>query len=418
MKFSQMEFQDIPSDQETYLPKTCETPKAEDNKYFVTALNGVPLSPLRSQKTEIDFDGEPPKFFITPLALEKMNVYVQSCSLEIGWIGFIKQQGNNYTLYDVEIAEQKVNGAECEISTDGLSKLGMDILRQPNGTEKYNEMRFWGHSHVNMGVSPSSQDIYQFKELGKNSEYFFMMICNKRGDSNLFMRMGNYVFKFLNWSIKTDISLDVDSIQAKIKSCVSSQGGYQIYQKYESPIIRPSQEFQQRARLEEEALGEPNEEEQDFSEEVASIAEILLGNNIDFSSLKVLNTLFKEAGVSDPDFMTDESNEIFGLCTQYDLKNAGDSIGIISDIEIIIKNHTKKHVNLKDQQICSFVDAIKMVRKEFVNKIVAECITQISPEEEQCSDMELNVENCIDAGTEEYWVASDVFDVLVGSQEW
>ena len=91
---------------------------------------------------------------------------------------------------------------------------------------------------------------------------------------------------------------------------------------------------------------------------------------------------------------------------------------MVSDIELLIKNHTKRIVNLSDQQICSFVDTIKMVRKEFINEIIAECILCMSPEEEYCSDMEQNIENCVETGTDEYWIASDVFDSLVGSQEW
>ena len=43
-------------------------------------------------------------------------------------------------------------------------------------------MKLWGHSHVNMGVSASSQDDKQIKELKANTDFFIRVIMNKKDE--------------------------------------------------------------------------------------------------------------------------------------------------------------------------------------------------------------------------------------------
>ena len=56
--------------------------------------------------------------------------------------------------------------------------------------EVYNSLRFQGHSHVNMGVSPSNTDINHQEVIAKSlcdDDFYIFLIVNKRLDTNFFV---------------------------------------------------------------------------------------------------------------------------------------------------------------------------------------------------------------------------------------
>ena len=59
----------------------------------------------------------------------------------------------------------------------------MELLGDKNGIEIWNNMKVWGHSHVNMTTSPSGQDDKQIEVFAENADDFFIrIIANKKGD--------------------------------------------------------------------------------------------------------------------------------------------------------------------------------------------------------------------------------------------
>lgn len=119
-------------------------------------------------------------------ALAKMYHYVQECSDEIGWMGTAYMEGREITIKDVYLFDQEVHSTTTEITPEGLSNFAMELMQQPDGVEVWNNLKMWGHSHVNMGITPSGQDDLQmekFKEGGH--DWFIRLIANKKGDMKL-----------------------------------------------------------------------------------------------------------------------------------------------------------------------------------------------------------------------------------------
>jgi len=83
---------------------------------------------------------------------------------------------------DAFLTTQKVTSVTTELDEAGISELTMQLLSQPDGMEKANSLRFWGHSHVDMEVYPSGQDDSQMEEFAKGgSDFFIRAIFNKLG---------------------------------------------------------------------------------------------------------------------------------------------------------------------------------------------------------------------------------------------
>ena len=124
-----------------------------------------------------------PKIFIDIKALNKMKEYVRQSSLEIGWLGTCEKIDNNYFITDVFLFKQEVHSTTTEITTEGLSEFAMDLMSTPNGLDIWNNMKVWGHSHVNMSTSPSSQDDKQIDVFAENAEDFFIRIIANKSNS-------------------------------------------------------------------------------------------------------------------------------------------------------------------------------------------------------------------------------------------
>lgn len=153
--------------------------------------------------TTVQIFEKQPMIFIDVDALGKMQTYVEESSDEIGWLGTVKRQNNNYIIEDVYLFKQEVHATTCEITTEGLTEFANEILMLENGVELWNNMKLWGHSHVNMGVSPSGQDNEQmtiFKDCGH--EFFIRVIANKLGEMEftLYDFDNSLVYKNVKWT--------------------------------------------------------------------------------------------------------------------------------------------------------------------------------------------------------------------------
>lgn len=109
----------------------------------------------------------------------KMSALISECSKEIAWHGLVTKNKNTYTVEDIVIFPQTVTGATV---TSDETEYSLWLAQQPD--EIFNKIRFHGHSHVNMGVSPSGVDTeYQDNILKNLNDFYIFMIMNKKGDS-------------------------------------------------------------------------------------------------------------------------------------------------------------------------------------------------------------------------------------------
>lgn len=123
--------------------------------------------------------------YVNVKSMQRMLEYVKLCSLEIGWLCAVRRISPfQFVIYDTFLFEQEVHSTTTEISPEALAEVGSRLLTNasPEDIQKANDIRGWGHSHVNMDVMPSGQDNQMLKELIDDAkDYFVRLIMNKQG---------------------------------------------------------------------------------------------------------------------------------------------------------------------------------------------------------------------------------------------
>lgn len=109
-------------------------------------------------------------------AWDKLKALVNSCTTEVGWHGTVTREDSLFTIHDVFVFPQRVTGTTV---TSDETKYSLWLNEQPD--EVFNTLRFHGHSHVNMGVTPSGVDTTYQEDMLQNIQDFYMFgIFNKR----------------------------------------------------------------------------------------------------------------------------------------------------------------------------------------------------------------------------------------------
>ena len=203
-----------------FLPKKRKKRKRRKNR-----SNNMKFIPhIFSKKIEIT---NPPRITISPEAYEKMSYYVRLSFDEISWMGTCFEEADgSYYVGDVFLPTQEVNATTTEINGSGMAALITTLLTEyENGEELVNNLRMWGHSHVNMGTAPSGQDDQQMKDfITVDTPYFLRIICNKKGrmECSLFHYNKGFVMHDVPWSIAYPIIDDLEAIiKEEIKEKVS-----------------------------------------------------------------------------------------------------------------------------------------------------------------------------------------------------
>ena len=119
--------------------------------------------------------------FILPEARNKMELYCDLSSGEIGWLAFVERfETQGFLITDCVLLKQEVNGSTTEIDPNAL-------LEFWNNTpvEKHNLIKMWGHSHVNMSPTPSGQDNEQMEYFKDGNPWFIRLITNKKREYHI-----------------------------------------------------------------------------------------------------------------------------------------------------------------------------------------------------------------------------------------
>jgi hypothetical protein len=129
-----------------------------------------------------------PHVYISADAINNMQLYVQGCADEIGWLGTAYKVGKDVHINNVYLFHQDVHSTTTEITPTGLATFGENILSNPDvdGMEIWNNLKMWGHSHVNMACMPSAQDDKQMVTFAESGhDWFVRLIANKKGDMRI-----------------------------------------------------------------------------------------------------------------------------------------------------------------------------------------------------------------------------------------
>lgn len=127
------------------------------------------------------------KVYFSEIAWLKMNTLVNEFSSEVAWHGLARrgddESQDDYYIDDILVYPQEVTGATVTTNQEKYQSWLMD-----HDDEIFNNIRMQGHSHVNMGVTPSGVDTSLYERiLGQldDSMFYIFMICNKRGEKTI-----------------------------------------------------------------------------------------------------------------------------------------------------------------------------------------------------------------------------------------
>lgn len=134
-----------------------------------------------------------PKIIMSHVDLEAIKHIVSIAPQEAQWFHRLEKVVVNtsiyYRVYEMYIPEQYTSVAQVESDPQMMYKFYKE-LKEEHGSDQANNimsnLTAWCHSHHNMGVSPSGQDVKQFREQCKNANDSgitspqLMMIFNKK----------------------------------------------------------------------------------------------------------------------------------------------------------------------------------------------------------------------------------------------
>jgi len=170
-----------------------------------------------------------PTVFMTREVYSRMWHFVDIAAEEVSWYGTVRiTPYGNYLIDEVFLPKQEVSATQTEISTEGLALLGQDLIdNRPNGVETANRLRFWGHSHVNMGTSPSPQDDTQMGKFSEDGcQWFIRGILNKLGRMEFTIYLWEAGVKIADapWAIYEHVDESMRAgIEAEFKAKVSKK---------------------------------------------------------------------------------------------------------------------------------------------------------------------------------------------------
>ena len=115
-----------------------------------------------------------------PIAFLKMTALIREFTSEVAWHGTVERVSpTRFLIKDILVYPQKVTGSTVNTDQEAYAQWMQEL-----DNETFNSLRFQGHSHVNMGVSPSPTDIDNqgriVSQFTEGSDHFYIfMIWNK-----------------------------------------------------------------------------------------------------------------------------------------------------------------------------------------------------------------------------------------------
>lgn len=125
--------------------------------------------------------------YFTEKSWLKMQALVREFDKEVAWHGTARRidsdDKDEYIIDDILVYPQEVTGAT--VTTDQTKYQNWLMSRED---DVFNNLRMQGHSHVNMGTSPSGVDDSLYERLLNQLDddmFYIFMIWNKRGEKTI-----------------------------------------------------------------------------------------------------------------------------------------------------------------------------------------------------------------------------------------
>ena len=147
--------------------------------------------------------------YITRSAYNRIGAIVRASDLEVSMLAEVEIVNKNIVITEIHIPKQTRAAAFTKIVHDGI----IDLIETGVDPSK---IKCWIHSHVNMGVSPSGQDVKQAEELMKDSDWFMRGIFNKKGEYSLSLHWNNLIVE-CELHIIDEQTDDIEALKQEIK---------------------------------------------------------------------------------------------------------------------------------------------------------------------------------------------------------
>lgn len=175
------------------------------------------------------------RLLFTEKAWTKMQALIREFDKEVAWHGVAERgEDNDYLISDILVYPQEVSGATVEMDTGEYAKWIQEGIL--SGDERFDHFYFQGHSHVNMGVTPSSVDLNHQQEILdqlREGGFYIFVIWNKRNEHNIriYDLQKNTLFEPGDVSVEVAEEEDgVEKFVREAKALVRSKPAYGGYQ--------------------------------------------------------------------------------------------------------------------------------------------------------------------------------------------
>lgn len=168
--------------------------------------------------------------FFTHEAWQKMQALIKGFDKEVAWhgIAYRGEEGKDeYYITDILVYPQEVTGAT--VNTD-QEKYQMWLMNHED--DVFNNIRMQGHSHVNMGVTPSGVDNSLYERILEQLDdemFYIFLIYNKKGDKtfkiydlakNILFETGDVTVKVLD-DDADNVDIHVDGLSDEENEALS-----------------------------------------------------------------------------------------------------------------------------------------------------------------------------------------------------
>jgi hypothetical protein len=181
------------------------------------------------------------ELMFTELAWLKMQALIKEFDKEVAWHGIARrgddETKDEYIISDIMVYPQEVTGAT--VTTD-QAEYQTWLYQFDN--EVFNNIRFQGHSHVNMSTYPSKTDTDLYEKLLAqldNTMFYIFMIWNKRGEKTIkiYDLAKNVLFETSDVTVSVlDDGLGIESLlkdaKGKVREEKYSYSGAYFKEKY------------------------------------------------------------------------------------------------------------------------------------------------------------------------------------------
>jgi hypothetical protein len=206
--------------------------KKQAQKEFKALLDDLKMSDGEiSYSKSFKYKDASATLWMSPVAYVKTLALVNAFSDEVAWHGSVTRTGKNeFIIEDIFVDPQEVTGSTVSTDQEGYSKWLYEF-----DDNTFNMIRMQGHSHVNMGVSPSTVDSGHREKILDQLDadmFYIFMVWNKRLDTHtLIYDMANNILyddKDVTVKLMGDDSLDAFLSDAEKKVQKKKAAAYRV----------------------------------------------------------------------------------------------------------------------------------------------------------------------------------------------